>query len=131
MRAGSRAGRTARSRAKVQPSRSASLTAADDSCNREDSCSKIFFFQAEDGIRDSSVTGVQTCALPICLCRGVGDDRARVPGDAFAALRTRRMRHYAELDEERIRAQTLVREWTRAGLLDTSQRARLDRKSVV
>src|SRR4030066_2369095 len=26
-----------------------------------------FFFQAEDGIRDSSVTGVQTCALPICL----------------------------------------------------------------
>src|SRR5882762_1617758 len=26
---------------------------------------KVFFFQAEDGIRDSSVTGVQTCALPI------------------------------------------------------------------
>src|SRR5262249_56805110 len=25
-----------------------------------------FFFQAEDGIRDWSVTGVQTCALPIC-----------------------------------------------------------------
>src|SRR5260370_10946818 len=31
-------------------------------------CSEaFFFFQAEDGIRDSSVTGVQTCALPICL----------------------------------------------------------------
>src|SRR5258706_1014028 len=27
----------------------------------------IFFFQAEDGIRDWSVTGVQTCALPISL----------------------------------------------------------------
>src|SRR5260370_15845180 len=27
----------------------------------------FFFFQAEDGIRDSSVTGVQTCALPICI----------------------------------------------------------------
>src|SRR3989442_6037608 len=26
----------------------------------------IFFFQAEDGIRDADVTGVQTCALPIC-----------------------------------------------------------------
>ena len=26
---------------------------------------KYFFFQAEDGIRDISVTGVQTCALPI------------------------------------------------------------------
>src|SRR4051795_9195397 len=25
----------------------------------------FFFFQAEDGIRDESVTGVQTCALPI------------------------------------------------------------------
>src|SRR5205823_7951484 len=25
-----------------------------------------FFFQAEDGIRDKLVTGVQTCALPIC-----------------------------------------------------------------
>ena len=28
---------------------------------------KMFFFQAEDGIRDHCVTGVQTCALPICL----------------------------------------------------------------
>src|SRR2546429_1522302 len=26
----------------------------------------VFFFQAEDGIRDVAVTGVQTCALPIC-----------------------------------------------------------------
>jgi len=25
----------------------------------------VFFFQAEDGIRDRDVTGVQTCALPI------------------------------------------------------------------
>src|SRR5215203_5361669 len=37
----------------------------------------IFFFQAEDGIRDIGVTGVQTCALPICH-RGEGrpDPRA-------------------------------------------------------
>src|SRR5258708_39791572 len=27
----------------------------------------VFFFQAEDGIRDDLVTGVQTCALPISL----------------------------------------------------------------
>src|SRR5271168_1837762 len=33
----------------------------------------IFFFQAEDGIRDRTVTGVQTCALPIC-CKAAGDD---------------------------------------------------------
>src|SRR5215203_77389 len=29
----------------------------------------FFFFQAEDGIRDIGVTGVQTCALPICRPR--------------------------------------------------------------
>src|SRR3989475_4203755 len=29
----------------------------------------FFFFQAEDGIRDLTVTGVQTCALPICPIR--------------------------------------------------------------
>src|SRR5438034_355944 len=29
----------------------------------------FFFFQAEDGIRDHCVTGVQTCALPICFLR--------------------------------------------------------------
>src|SRR5256885_12861075 len=30
-----------------------------------DGLGRIFFFQAEDGIRDYKVTGVQTCALPI------------------------------------------------------------------
>src|SRR5690625_6076392 len=29
-------------------------------------CRFFVFFQAEDGIRDGHVTGVQTCALPIC-----------------------------------------------------------------
>src|SRR2546422_7768420 len=29
----------------------------------------LFFFQAEDGIRDVAVTGVQTCALPISMMR--------------------------------------------------------------
>src|SRR5690606_40476026 len=31
----------------------------------------FFFFQAEDGIRDFHVTGVQTCALPISVARAV------------------------------------------------------------
>src|SRR5689334_23705553 len=35
----------------------------------------FFFFQAEDGIRDGTVTGVQTCALPICRQRGEQDER--------------------------------------------------------
>ena len=33
-------------------------------------CSLCFFFQAEDGIRDIGVTGVQTCALPILSLTG-------------------------------------------------------------
>src|SRR3989454_3378311 len=33
----------------------------------------FFFFQAEDGIRDYKVTGVQTCALPICLLELLAD----------------------------------------------------------
>src|SRR5207245_6449650 len=33
----------------------------------------IFFFQAEDGIRDATVTGVQTCALPILAVKRLLD----------------------------------------------------------
>src|SRR5437762_10438603 len=47
-------------------------------------CLYFFFFQAEDGIRDTSVTGVQTCALPIWQehhpgrrCRRRPDDQGR------------------------------------------------------
>src|SRR3712207_9204029 len=35
----------------------------------------FFFFQAEDGIRDIGVTGVQTCALPICAVVSATDVR--------------------------------------------------------
>src|SRR5690606_40680529 len=35
----------------------------------------FFFFQAEDGIRDFHVTGVQTCALPISLLLGLRETR--------------------------------------------------------
>src|SRR5690625_6098973 len=45
----------------------------------------IFFFQAEDGIRDGHVTGVQTCALPISadeaaatILKGVIKNKRRV-----------------------------------------------------
>src|SRR5207253_8060862 len=33
----------------------------------------FFFFQAEDGIRDGHVTGVQTCALPIWIHASLGE----------------------------------------------------------
>src|SRR2546430_1390650 len=38
----------------------------------------VFFFQAEDGIRDLTVTGVQTCALPISCRRGARGRRSVV-----------------------------------------------------
>src|SRR5258708_31591320 len=40
----------------------------------------LFFFQAEDGIRDDLVTGVQTCALPICGDAGRVGSRRESPG---------------------------------------------------
>src|SRR5207248_7611430 len=43
----------------------------------------FFFFQAEDGIRDRTVTGVQTCALPISLA-GPGGCGWPGPGPASA-----------------------------------------------
>jgi len=59
----------------------------------------FFFFQAEDGIRDIGVTGVQTCALPIwaLLLRAAGDGgiaSGELPADplrrrALAAARRR------------------------------------------
>src|SRR5260370_11845054 len=55
----------------------------------------FFFLKAEDGIRDSSVTGVQTCALPICL-----PDPSPGPGRLIAAVAGQRpvpaQRHAAE-----------------------------------
>src|SRR3989441_4137205 len=42
---------------------------------RPSSALMIFFFQAEDGIRDKLVTGVQTCALPIS--RRVSDQNSK------------------------------------------------------
>src|SRR5690606_40789536 len=39
----------------------------------------IFFFQAEDGIRDFHVTGVQTCALPISATDLISSTIARLP----------------------------------------------------
>src|SRR5699024_11218790 len=37
----------------------------------------FFFFQAEDGIRDRNVTGVQTCALPILLSEVINEGRSK------------------------------------------------------
>src|SRR2546427_12199895 len=49
---------------------------------------RSFFFQAEDGIRDLTVTGVQTCALPISSRRG-GAPASRTPASPDTAGRRR------------------------------------------
>src|SRR5207253_7808927 len=64
----------------------------------------IFFFQAEDGIRDGHVTGVQTCALPICPparsgCRPA--DPARQPDRAGGPARAGPARRDRARSEER------------------------------
>src|SRR2546426_6018421 len=77
----------------------------------------FFFFQAEDGIRDYKVTGVQTCALPISLRRldptdrGVGGGSGKVPGavggifahqDLPAGGRTTRLHTEGEWETEAV-----------------------------
>src|SRR5258708_14611483 len=80
----------------------------------------IFFFQAEDGIRDDLVTGVQTCALPICqgarpvqsitrfaLSQGPAQGPSEILGSAdttspmMAALANAAASHVAEQDDVR------------------------------
>src|SRR5207249_7657579 len=46
----------------------------------------FFFFQAEDGIRDRNVTGVQTCALPISVRQALHDERQEGLADGRVAL---------------------------------------------
>src|SRR5205809_1762264 len=77
----------------------------------------FFFFQAEDGIRDVAVTGVQTCALPICLilhAKNAGADAVKLqifkarrlmhPTAAFAQYQTERCddRSPAEIDRKSV-----------------------------
>src|SRR5256885_11359539 len=50
-----------------------------------DMCS-FFFFQAEDGIRDYKVTGVQTCALPISALQLLVERAQYITGATGAAL---------------------------------------------
>src|SRR5436189_2047501 len=47
----------------------------------------FFFFQAEDGIRDTSVTGVQTCALPISGTLPTPDAAKPIAGVEFVQVK--------------------------------------------
>src|SRR5690606_40615777 len=55
----------------------------------------FFFFQAEDGIRDFHVTGVQTCALPIYICAFIPLVIYPSPADARRAYQS-----YSDTDSQ-------------------------------
>src|SRR5258708_22674749 len=82
----------------------------------------FFFFQAEDGIRDDLVTGVQTCALPISLRRVYFSlsswSRIRTARAPSTKNRRAEVRHETALGKR-----TVTRKW---GMLSAK-----DRKSVV
>src|SRR6266436_9367547 len=67
----------------------------------------FFFFQAEDGIRDVAVTGVQTCALPIFIPAGEGralrafHNRRAYDGDGQIAAAARK-NGFAKTFRERV-----------------------------
>src|SRR5205823_10390618 len=74
----------------------------------------FFFFQAEDGIRDKLVTGVQTCALPISRRGGLrtaghaGERRDRRRGRGASLGRRRRHAEHGlphDLDRSRRRSE--------------------------
>src|SRR5690349_2695034 len=65
----------------------------------------VFFFQAEDGIRDLYVTGVQTCALPISLSRLRCTGAAPAPASPAARSRARRAHDTAPRARHRRRVQ--------------------------
>src|SRR2546430_7009369 len=84
----------------------------------------FFFFQAEDGIRDLTVTGVQTCALPIFVAKSGLRDLLRDVDAPFVDL------NIAGLTRVPIRSN-----WTQLGELwlptDVVEADIVDRKSVV
>src|SRR5206468_6272494 len=95
----------------------------------------FFFFQAEDGIRDLIVTGVQTCALPIWLQRRrraaprrTDDARRRHPSGVVSvrprrqcdrrrasrrgARRSERLQNQGRSEERRVGKECRSRRWT-------------------
>src|SRR6266567_5502143 len=88
----------------------------------------FFFFQAEDGIRDLTVTGVQTCALPIS---GVPRERILVdPGIGFGKTANQNWEVMRRLEELRELGQPVLIGTSRKSfvgkLLDLPVSARLE-----
>src|SRR6266853_3258019 len=70
----------------------------------------FFFFQAEDGIRHLTVTGVQTCALPI-LSRPKWSTRTMARRKTWIGWRRRRLTCAARSEERRVGKECRSRWW--------------------
>src|SRR5688572_32637198 len=62
----------------------------------------VFFFQAEDGIRDLTVTGVQTCALPICGAGRSGELQDVVVGGCRVVFERAEAKQNPRSEERRV-----------------------------
>src|SRR5690349_20832140 len=104
-----------------------SITEPPPTASKKSIFSDFFFFQAEDGIRDLYVTGVQTCALPIL--RPLRTDLARSSRRCEAALPTRF--GFRQTSRTRLRLRAWGGRGRARGLRACHHRRREDRKSVV
>src|SRR2546426_10702561 len=88
----------------------------------------FFFFQAEDGIRDYKVTGVQTCALPISdISGGCVHVAARRKGDC-ARLYQRNGKRRQGRDRQGAAARRRIRAGSAPGVAPSALPARADRR---
>src|SRR6266436_9700369 len=90
----------------------------------------FFFFQAEDGIRDVAVTGVQTCALPISCA--IGTTRSSRPWitstfwPSRARSEERRVGKSVDLGGRRIIKKKRVKIKTRAGVVKKERKQNIN-----
>src|SRR5437868_15301694 len=96
----------------------------------------LFFFQAEDGIRDRNVTGVQTCALPISIAGQLRaafsiaanrqlSDAQTAPAETVPDWLTRARESLAKRSEERRVGKEGRDRWSRGRDIDSKERAKL------
>src|SRR3989441_11493612 len=96
----------------------------------------FFFFQAEDGIRDKLVTGVQTCALPISLIQRIRDglERAGIfrSDDELVVADVKDIRYaYVLFDQHRARAlPAILEELARRGIHSIGRYGRWEHTSM-
>src|SRR5437763_11878355 len=88
----------------------------------------FFFFQAEDGIRDTSVTGVQTCALPILIEQGYDGS---YNGDAYGSVMYQNENLSVRVSDDFMHAALEDREWWTRRVRDGSPCERKDARTLL